>query len=124
MFTVDDLKPDNMFTIEDLKPGMLVKLLDGRYGVVTPVASGLAIIGKREDGRMAIFTSNIRFYPAFYVCSNYSVVEVYDLAHTNEADFFLPGSRKRLWKYAEVKEMTVEEIEKELGYSVKIVKEH
>ena len=113
-----------MFTVEDLKPGMLVKLLNGRYGVVIPIGSGLAIIGKRETyERMSIFTSNINFYPAFTFCSSYSVVEVYDLAITNEADFFMPGSRKCLWRYNE-KEMTISEIEKELGYPVKIVKEH
>lgn len=120
MFTVDDLKPDNMFTIEDLEPGMLVKLANGSYGVITPVGRGLAIIGKREDGRMSIFTLNIRFSHDF--CGSYSVVEVYDLAYTNETDFFLPGSRKCLWRYE--KERTIEEIEKELGYPVKIVKEH
>ena len=111
-----------MFKVEDLKPGMLVKLSSCRYGVITPVGRGLAIIGKREDGRMSIFTSNIRFYPDF-CCSSYSVIEVYDLAYTNETDFFLPGSRKCLWRYNE-KEMTIEEIEKALGYPVKIVKEH
>lgn len=113
-----------MFTVDDLKPGMLVNLLNGSYGVVIPVARGLAIIGKRGDGRMSIFTSNIRFYPGFYFCDGYSVVEVYDLAYTNAADFFMPGSRACLWKYAEEKEMTIKEIEKELGYPVKIVKEH
>ena len=111
-----------MFTVEDLKPGMLVKLLDGMYGVVIPVDSGLAIIGKREDGRMSIFTSHIKLYPNKFYFESYSVVEVYDLAYTNETDFFLPGSRKCLWRYE--KEMTIEEIEKELGYPVKIVKEH
>lgn len=112
-----------MFTVEDLKPGMLVKLLDGRYGVIIPVHAGLAIIGRNtRESKMSIFTSNIRFYPDSFYCDSFSVVEVYDVACTNETDFFLPGSRECLWKYA--KEMTIEEIEKELGYSVKIVKEH
>lgn len=109
-----------MFKVEDLKPGMLVKLLNGSYGVITPVGRGLAIIGKRENGMMSIFTSNIRF--SSDSCGSYSIIEVYDLAYTNETDFFLPGSRKCLWRYE--KEMTIEEIEKELGYPVKIVKEH
>ena len=36
---------------------------------------------------------------------------------------FSTSDRRLLWKKPEVKEMTVAEIEKELGYSVKVVKE-
>ena len=36
---------------------------------------------------------------------------------------FSTSSRPLLWKKPEIKEMTVAEIEKELGYSIKVVKE-
>lgn len=112
-----------MFTVEDLKPGMLVKLVDDRYGVIIPVDTGLGIIG-RSGEKMSILTSNITFYPDVYFYKAYSVIAVYDLAYNNKTDFFLPGNRTCLWKYDSTKEMTIAEIEKELGYSIKIVKEH
>lgn len=72
---------------------------------------------------MSILTSNIRFYSGIY-SDNYDIVEVYDLSYNNRTDFFLPYNRKCLWKYDSQKEMTIKEIEKELGYPVKIVKEN
>ena len=115
-----------MFTVKDLKAGMLVKLVNGKYGVLIPISSGLAIIGKVDD-RLSIYTDAINLYPSARYSGNYSVIEVYDLAYSNDGDFFLPGTRKCLWKYNDTndtKEMTIEEIEKSLGYSIKIVKEH
>lgn len=112
-----------MFTVKDLTPGMLVKLAGGDYGICIPLSKGLGIIGI-SDERMSILTSHIKFFPEYYTCSLYSVVEVYDVACNNAVDFFLPGDRKCLWKYDNRKEMTIEEIEKELGHPIKIVKEH
>lgn len=112
-----------MFTIKDLKPGMLVKLVNGKYGVLIPISNGLAIIG-RVDDRLSIYTETINLYPSTRYSGNYSVIEVYDLAYCNSDDFFLPGTRKCLWKYNDTKEMTIEEIEKALGYSIKIVKKN
>ena len=113
-----------MFTVNDLKPGMLVKIADGRYGVCIPIKTGLAIIGKSiyRGSEMCILTSNIRFYSSIYD-TGYDIVEVYDVASSNRTDFFLPDSRKCLWRWCE-KEMTIEEIEKELGYHIKLVKNH
>lgn len=112
-----------MFTVKDLKPGMLVKLVNGKYGVLIPISSGLAIIG-RVDDRLSIYTEAINLYPSARYSGNYSVIEVYDLAYSNSGDFFLPGTRECLWKYNGTKEMTIEEIEKALGYSIKLVKKH
>ena len=115
-----------MFTVKDLKPSMLVKLVNGKYGVIIPISIGLAIIG-RVDDRLSIYTEDINLYPSASYSGNYYVIAVYDLAYSNSDDFFLPGTRKCLWKYSDTsdtKEMTIEEIEKSLGYSIKIVKNH
>lgn len=113
-----------MFNVEDLKPGMLVRLGNGRCGVIIPINRGLAIIGRQED-KLSIYTDDIRLCPdcGRYNLS-YSIIEVYDLAYSNSTDFLDIGSRKCLWKYEDTKEMTIEEIEKALGYSIKIVKNH
>lgn len=114
-----------MFTVNELKPGMLVKLADGRYGLCIPINTGLSIIGESlYGGETSILTAKLRFRSDIYSNSEYDIVEVYDLACSNRTDFFLPSDRKCLWKYGCTKEMTIEEIEKELGYTVKIVKEH
>lgn len=115
-----------MFKVEDLKPGMLVQLLDGRYGILVPahIDGGLCVIIRDSaTGRLGIGTSNLRFYPEEGWIKGYSIIKVYGLAYNNKHDFMEPGNRELLWDGSK-KEMTIEEIEKELGYSVKIVKEH
>lgn len=115
-----------MFTVKDLKPGMLVQLLSGEYGILVPAHSNgeLCVIARSPiTGSLGIDTSDLRFYPEGGLINSYSIIKVYDLAYNNKYDFMEPGNRELLWDGYR-KEMTIEEIEKELGYSVKIVKEH
>ena len=115
-----------MFTGEDLKPGMLVQLLNGKYGILVPahINGELCVIVRDSiTGRLGIGTSNLRFYPEEGLINDYSIIKVYDLSYNNRYDFMEPGNRELLWDGSK-KEMTIEEIEKELGYPVKIVKEH
>ena len=112
-----------MFNVSDLKPGMLVKLVNGKYGVIIPISSGLAIIGRYDD-EMSILTSDIRVYSNLRNNTDYCVIEVYDVAYSNSADFFMPGTRKCLWKYNDIKEMTMEEIEKSTWLWYKNCKKH
>lgn len=115
-----------MFTVEDLKAGMLVQLLDGNYGILVPtyINDRLCVIVQNSiTGRLSIGTCDLRFYPEEGVNNSYSIIKVYDLSDNNKHDFMEPGNRELLWDGSK-KEMTIEEIEKELGYSVKIVKEH
>lgn len=115
-----------MFKVEDLKPGMLVQLVSGKYGIIVPahINGDLCVIVRDSiTGVLGIGTSNLRFYPEEGMIKGYSIIKVYDLAYNNKHDFMEPGNRELLWDGSK-KEMTIEEIEKELGYSVKIVKEH
>lgn len=115
-----------MFKVEDLKAGMLVQLLSGEYGILVPAHINgelCVMIRNRITGRLGIGTSDLRFYPKDGLINSYSIIKVYDLAYNNRYDFMKPGNRELLWDGSK-KEMTIEEIEKELGYPVKIVKEH
>lgn len=115
-----------MFTVKDLKPGMLVQLLNGEYGILVPahINGELCVIVRDSiTGRLSIGTSDLRFYPEEGLINSYSIIRVYDLSYNNKPDFMEPGNRELLYDCSK-KEMTIEEIEKELGYPVKIVKEH
>ena len=115
-----------MFKVKDLKAGMLVQLLSGEYGILVPAHINgelCVIIRDRITGRLGIGTSDLRFYPEEGLIPRFSIIRVYDLAPHNKFNFMEPGVRELLWEGSK-KEMTIEEIEKELGYPVKIVKEH
>lgn len=112
-----------MFTIEDLKPGMLVAMKDKGYGILLPVKNGELGICVKTGTSLSIATTWLRFYPEPGLVEGYSIIKVWDLAKTGQFNLLSPGDRKLLCDCSK-KEMTIEEIEKELGYPVKIVKEH
>ena len=56
------------------------------------------------------------------VCKNYDIVEVYGYSRYNRTTALVSTeNRPLLWKREEPKEMTLEEVEKALGYPVKII---
>lgn len=106
------------FSNEDLKAGMLVELKNGIIGILIPL-----------DDRLEVYKANFEAVAEAGLLSNdisdtikisYSIVRVYSLS--NSSRLFNTQTRQLLWEYEEaVKEMTIEEIEAELGYKVKIV---
>lgn len=112
-----------MFTVEDLKPGMLVEMKGGGYGILLPFVDGTLSICNIIDGCLGIDTTLIRFYPDPGLIDSFSIIKVWDLPKNENSNLLSPEGRKLLYDYS-VKEMTIEEIEKELGYPVKIVKKH
>ena len=111
-----------MFTVEDLKPGMLVEMKGERYGILLPFIDGTLSICSIIDGCLDVITNLLRFYPDPGLIDRYSIIRVWDLPK-NGNNLLTPKGRKLLYDYS-AKEMTIEEIEKSLGYSIKIVKEH
>lgn len=114
------------FTNDDLKAGMYVELKNGVEGILIPCKSCIAPNGEKlivvssfgYDGRECV----ARLYVEGK--THYGIVKVYDLNEGNGCDFCSSINRELLWKYEEPKkEMTVEQIEKELGYKIKIVGE-
>ena len=114
--------------IKDLKPGMYVELKNGLSGVLIPWKGNLSVVGydrNTENKMLAILTVNLRFYNGKIESThdNYSIIAVYNDHFMNHGVVFSTAGRKLLWKYENEKEMTVSEIEKILGFKIKIVGE-
>lgn len=111
------------FTNEDFRSGMFVVLKNGQSGVIIPCfrpcsKSNVQLSVISGDGAGARLCEP-RLYDGF---DSYGVVEVYDLNSGNSESLFCNKQRELLWKYkGPAVEMTITEIEKELGYKVKIV---
>jgi hypothetical protein len=116
-----------MITNEDLKPGMYVKLKNGVEGVLLPWKGQLTVVGFDSERSRGAALATARIYDNKYKSStmqNYSIVSVWLDNFENNATngCFTSCGRTKLWEYEEpVKEMTVGEIEDELGYRIKIV---
>ena len=111
-----------MFTVKDLKAGMLVEMKDKGYGILLPLKDGTLGICSIIAGRLEVTTTLLRFYPEPGLIEGYSIIRVWGLTKGNPG-LLSPKGRKLLYDYS-VKEMTIEEIEKALGYSIKIVKKN
>ena len=96
----------------EIKEGMLIVHKDGKYLVTRNCYDDLIAAHERGKSWFGIKDSCVE------VEAIYDRPKLY--AKTCQ---FSTSDRRLLWKKPEVKEMTVAEIEKELGYSVKVVKE-
>lgn len=110
--------------ISEIKEGMLLKLSGYKgedFALVVSTGSGLAYTGEKYFGYMTNINSD------FVRCNSHNVkIEaIYDIKRETwfKDSYFTPVSRVLLWERKEPKEMTVAEIEKALGYPVKIVKD-
>jgi len=112
--TVFGKEDENMFTKKDLIDGMVVKT---REGVHYLVCGDLFI---RNTGFLQIDTYNNDLTSKLF--NEKDIVAVYNKIHSLDTLNDIEYNKKVLWKREEVKEMTIAEIEKELGYSIKIVK--
>lgn len=113
------------FSTEDLKPGMFVELKNGYKGVLIPcyyvTTSDVELCVVNGSGRNSR-VCEAGIYDGSSSYSDYDIIKVFDLNKGNDASLFSPIKRDLLWEYKEpVKEMTIAEIEAELGYKIKIV---
>lgn len=107
----------------DLKTGMRVRFKNGRIYIVIRDYD-TASYGHQD----VLFVNNVGFMVGsdyredlLYRDDNYSVSEVYS---SPVDSYFLDIERKGrlLWERQEPKEMTLEEIEAELGYPVRVIR--
>lgn len=123
------------FTRDDLKPGYVVQLRDKTYHVVAMAGNETLIVtnGTTEwkylsngwDNSLNSTFRGGRTYPAITYDKTKDIVAVYGFVQGTEnyahCGYLSPDHRPLLWSRQEAKKMTVEEIEKELGYKVEIV---
>lgn len=108
---------------EDLKVGMVVEVEenDGTVSLCMILPNdrgGICVSGEVYWNDVESFNDNL------INCCGTKINKVYGLCANKYACVLDTDRRKLLWERKEPKEMTVAEIEKELGYSIKVVKEH
>ena len=110
-----EVKEDIVMTKDMLKSGMVVETKErGRWLVVNDTminTSEHMIISKYEEDL------------TYYFNDAFTITKVFDiqlphLTHVHK----LSQAENMVWKRKEVKEMTIEQIEKELGYTIKVIK--
>lgn len=108
---------------EDLKLGMVVEVeeLDGIVSlcmILPNIDGGIGISGEEY------WTPINQFNDELINPYGSKINKVYGLCHNKFAYRLSSIDRKLLWERKKPIEMTVGEIEKELGYPIKVVKEH
>jgi len=116
----------NYMLDSDLKAGMLVVLKNGYVGILLPWRDTLEVIGRRDVDEELHALADARLYNGNEDSpfAGFAIVEVYAINFDNSLDALNPQGRELLWKYEKpVRELTVEQIEKILGYKIRIVGE-
>ena len=106
------------FSNEDLEAGMLVELKNGIIGILIPLDDGLEVYNANFEAATdaKLLSSDI----SESIDIAFSIVKVYSIS--NSYNLFDIDKRYLLWEYEEPKkEMTIKDIEAELGYKIKIV---
>lgn len=117
------------FTKEDLKVGYVVKTRARGLYMVTRNDIDQLVMVDQHHGYMPLYEYNDDLTDSDRTScfgseadENYDIVEVYGYSTINGRTRDIETAhRKLLWKREEPKEMTLEEVEKALGYPVKIV---
>ena len=127
---------EQKFTRDDLKLGHIIKLRNGKCYSIQMVGKEtlIATDGDRDweylsrgwDNQLYSTCRGGKTYPAITYDKTKDIVEVYGYVqgtdyYARESGCISPDHRPLLWSRQEAKKMTVEEIEKVLGYKVEIV---
>ena len=105
----------------ELKVGYVVKFRNDEIGMIMQTIEGLMIVQENENyNRLNHINEDLTNN-----CNEiYDIMEVYGFNFYNfKALRVSTEDRKLLWKREDKKEMTISEIEKQLGYPIKVVKE-
>lgn len=107
---------------EDLKIGYLLECRNGELKMLMPTSYGTVLISKSHN--FYEFDS-LKDDLTTTFSEDFDIMKVYGFSVFNsEALKFNIDKRPLLWERKDRKEMTISEIEKELGYSIKIIKEN
>lgn len=115
----DYMEKEREFTINDLRSGYLVEIADNRKCLVVEDYFGLSLCDTENLFRI-ITKKDTKLKDSSQSNNRYSILKVYGHQTFSNQDTIY--GRELLWEYKEPKkELTIEEIEKELGYKIKIV---
>lgn len=114
----------------DLKTGMVVETRNGeKYLVMYSPDFGKRVFISFDGGFLDLkdYLEDLTFRQPKYIrkfnSHDFDIVKIYTLGETL-FDILYDKNRlqyKTIWQREEIKEMTIDEIEKELGYRIKIV---
>lgn len=111
------------FTKADLKTGMVCELRNEDAMYVIKQEEEVFFIDK--DGALCkCFNDNLQYIFEGQRNKEYDVVRIYSAADFSCMEFLgemLSMAKEVVWERQEAREITIEEIEKELGYKIKIV---
>lgn len=124
IFGKEENEMNKEFTKGDLKTGMIVETREGvKYVVLRNACTFGDLIVNGKD----LYWNELSNYNDELIEHNdyneLDIVKVYKPKHPYAIHTFEEDKLELIWEREEYKEMTVAEIEKELGYKVKIVKE-
>ena len=104
------------FTKKNLKSEMVVELRNGSKRLIIECDEGLIYV----EISNADFASQYNKYLTHSVHKHLDIQKVFDYP-TISINYMIEKNKKPIWERKSPKEMTIKEIEKELGYPVKIV---
>ena len=116
---VEEHKENKMFTKDDLKVGYLVEVRDGRFAhLVDTIDNGMCLNYENGWDTLRVYNNDLTSRGS----DRLDIIEVYGFTIKGyHAHKFEVRDRKLLWKREEVKEMTIEDIQKVLGHKIKVV---
>lgn len=106
--------------LENLKTGMVLEFEDNRYAMVLLNTDNGNIFSGRGDWGLISeldFENDCTIVRVWQPLTNMN----YFLDRYKDNKYYLDGGWELVWEKPKVKEMTIKEIERELGYKVKIV---
>ena len=117
---------NKQFTKDDLKVGYVVKTRNGTLYMVVPDKSDDLVLIRATNVGAPVYKYRCDLVHVdrdkYHLLKGMDIMEVYDRPDLSyKALDISTDGRKLLWKREEPKEMTLEEVEKALGYPVKIV---
>lgn len=106
-------------TKKDLRSGMIIEIRKG-YRFITIVKENGEIHFMNLDGITCLGNCDLLDDMTDSIDSNYDIVKIYKMSDTLKN---CKTTQDLIWERQEKREMTIAEIEKELGYSIKIIKD-
>lgn len=107
------------FTKDDLEDGMVIEYADGRRRLV----AGELLLGNEGYSKLEAYSNNLEyiFFPYYFSFESLRIDKVYSAYLTELPKYFDDRNLTLIWEREDPKEMTIEDIEKIIGYKIEII---